>query len=64
MNKTGGRRKMFITIGQMRQVDLACAQHLLSHLLSPLSVPFFKVKFFMTMVSGLNQIIFLERKVC
>ncbi len=51
---------MFITIGQMQQIDLASAQHLLS----PLSIPFFRVKFFMTMVSGFNRIIFLERKVC
>ncbi len=40
MNKTVGRRKMFITIGHMRQVDWAAAQHLFS----PFSSPFYGVK--------------------
>jgi hypothetical protein len=39
MNKTGVRRKMFITT-QMRQVDFAAAEHLLS----PFSSPFFRGK--------------------
>ncbi len=37
MNKRGDRRKMFMTIGQMRQVDWAAAHHLLR--------PFFGEKF-------------------
>jgi hypothetical protein len=40
LNKTEDRRQMFITIGQMRHVDWAAAQHLLS----PFSIPFFGVK--------------------
>ncbi len=40
MKKTGGKRKMFITIEQMRQVDWAAAEHLLS----PFWIPFFGVK--------------------
>jgi hypothetical protein len=36
MNKIGAGRKMLTTIGQMRQADLADAQHLLSPCSSPL----------------------------